>query len=97
MKNVITFDQSDLCSRSQASIVRKKVIPFFEAKRQVIFDFSNVETMSGSYANELFGALTRMFGIELAIMCIRLVGANEHCAEAVARQIDSYAGVISVF
>ena len=90
MEKVITFEYSDLCCRSQAKLVREEVIPQFDAKSQVVFDFSNVETIGWSYANELFGVLTRMFGVERAVHGIRLIGANDNCTEAVARAIDKW-------
>jgi hypothetical protein len=84
----ITFPVSDLCSRGEAALVRNQVVPLFEKRKQVDFDFSGVESISSSYADELFGILIRYFGVEPALRYIRIKNANERCLEIIATAMD---------
>jgi len=83
----ISFENNDLASRSTAAIKRGQVMPYLEQDLLVHFDFKNVESISASYADELFGILTREFGFETVSNKVKLLNCNDFCAKEVAEAI----------
>jgi len=53
-----------LGSRFAAAAVREKVISAINRNEEVIFDFTGVETLSGTFADECFARLIENFSFE---------------------------------
>ncbi|GAA6136114.1 hypothetical protein NBRC116188_29040 [Oceaniserpentilla sp. 4NH20-0058] len=83
----ISFENNDLASRSTAAAKREQVMPYLKANSVVSFEFKNVESISASYADELFGILTETFGLTAVSDRIKLINCNDFCAKEVAEAI----------
>lgn len=86
-KKIILFNNTDLASRSVARVKRQEVEPLILAGETLVFDCSKVESISGSYADELFGVLALQFGEETLLSKIKLRNCKEHCLEVIAESI----------
>lgn len=83
----ISFDSTDLASRSLAAQKRVEVEALLQSGDGVQVDFRGVESISGSYADELFGVLAQKLGTDKFIALIQLVQIQEHCLRVVAECI----------
>lgn len=84
MNTIISFENNDLASRSTAAVKRAQVMSLLTSGETVSFEFQNVESVSASYADELFGILVQTFSIELISTKVRLLNCNDYCAKEVA-------------
>lgn len=84
----ITLPGTDLASRKTAATVRYNVVKTVSSGYVVIVDLSAVESVSFSYADELFGVLAATQGWEWFIQNVRLVGAKEHLLRVIAEVIN---------
>lgn len=55
---------TDLSSRSRAAALRAKLLKEIDDSRSIVLDFSNVRTVSHSFADELFAVLVATHGEE---------------------------------
>jgi len=86
-KHILTFDTTDLASRSLAKAKRDEVELLLSKGTDIIFDFHMVESISGSYADELFGVLALKHGRDSLLSQIKLRNCKERCLEVVAESI----------
>lgn len=87
MTTYIAFETQDLASRSLAAEKRSLVENAFQSKSCVMFDFKEVQSISASYADELFGVLCLKYGSEAVTKSVRLQNCNNFCAQQVAEAI----------
>lgn len=78
-----TFQRTDLASRSLASKERIAISSLLSKNERVVIDLENVESISESFADELFGVLVLERGISFVVEHIKLT----HAAEDVLRSI----------
>lgn len=84
---VISPQGVDLASRRSASQLRQDVEKELIAGHKVIFDLSNIESISESYADELFGILTLTRGVEVFGTLVAVRGAKPNVMQSLARAI----------
>jgi hypothetical protein len=51
-------------SRGSAQIIREKIKPLLDKNEKVMLDFKGIDTITQSFADEIFGVFVRAFGIE---------------------------------
>jgi hypothetical protein len=78
---------ADLAARKTAAIERHKVTAHIAAGNRVAVDLSDVISVSYSYADELFGVLAAVNGLDWLAKNIRIIGANEHVLRVVAEVV----------
>lgn len=88
---MITFEDSDLCSRTNARLIRtidlERELRASELVRFVEFDLKNVKSMSHSFADELFAVLVEQHGIEWFKTHIKLSNMNDNVKKSIANAI----------
>lgn len=84
----ITLPGTDLASRRTAAIVRYNVVSAVSSGNVVSVDLSGIESLSYSYADELFGVLAALQGWDWLIEKIRIVGAKEHVLRVIAEVVN---------
>lgn len=84
---IIEFETSDLASRSLAAIKRGEANYALEKGGNVFFDFSNIATISYSYADELFGILAVELGANELVKRVKVTNSNDYCLQVVAKAI----------
>lgn len=88
--NTITISPvgTDLASRRSASLLRLNIQDILDNGCIATLDFSNVKSISESYADELFGILTLEYGLEV----ISIENADKsillEIVKAIRRRID---------
>jgi anti-anti-sigma regulatory factor len=61
---------TDLASRRSAAQLRQNIESVLNSRKKIVFDLSSVESISESYADELFGVLAFKYGIEKFVASI---------------------------
>jgi hypothetical protein len=84
----ITLPGTDLASRTSAATVRYNVVGTVSAGNVVIIDLNAVESLSYSYADELFGVLAATQGFEWLIEKVKIVNIKEHVLRVIAEVIN---------
>lgn len=84
----IALPGTDLASRRTAATVRYHVVSAVSSGNVVVIDLSDVESLSYSYADELFGVLAAVQGWEWLIEKVRIVNAKEHVLRVIAEVIN---------
>jgi hypothetical protein len=84
----IRLPGTDLASRTTAATVRYNVVGAVSSGNVVVVDLSDVESLSYSYADELFGVLAAIQGWEWLIEKVRIVGAKEHVLRVIAEVVN---------
>jgi len=75
---------TSLASRRAAALDRTKVSAALLSGTPVAVDFSKVESISGSYADEFFGMLVVEVGLEKVRSNLRILGAQPYHLEVIA-------------
>jgi hypothetical protein len=78
----------DLASRQTAAAQRQKLLAQTSTDSRVTVDLSEIESLSYSYADELFGVLVAVKGWDWFGNTVTLVGANEYVLRLVAEVIN---------
>lgn len=89
VKNPIVITVSDLASRKSAAAYRMKVLKAITGGHMVTLDLSAVESISSSFADELFGILALQIGPRALISNVKINGAKEHVYLSISRAIHS--------
>lgn len=84
----ITLLGTDLASRTSAATVRYNVVGAVSSGNCVVIDLAAVESLSFSYADELFGVLTALQGFDWLVEKTRIVNAQEHVLRVIAEVIN---------
>lgn len=77
----------DLASRQSAARLRQEIELELEGGRCVVVDLGHVESISESYADELFGVLAAKYGLHSFTELVSIVGASSQVLYSVARSI----------
>lgn len=88
-KYIVKFDSDYLFSRSAAAEKRKEIVDYYLFGNTTLwFDFSNVKSVSESYADELFGVLAATKGLDFFLDHVKVQTSKNDIAEALAIAID---------
>ena len=79
---------SDLASRRSAAQLRHDSEELLDQNERVVFDLSKVESVSESYADELFGVLALSTGTEKFFGSVAIRGASRIVLEQIAKAIQ---------
>ncbi|WP_430226854.1 STAS-like domain-containing protein [Paraburkholderia tropica] len=87
--NRVSFapENTDLSSRRLASDLRSSIVRSLGAGESVVIDLHRVESISESYADELFGMLAIGLGIKEFLQRVAVVHANQHVLRVVAHAL----------
>lgn len=85
--NIIVLPDSDLASRAKARSYRETVNQIIAHGNKVEFDFSNVFSISDSFADELFGVLASNIGREGISDYVKVINAKESIYKIIALNI----------
>ena len=91
----ISISQTDLASRSEASKFRVRLLKIINDDSSVNIDFQGVESISDSYADELFGILALSLGIEKFFRIISIINASDRIFQVIAANIHTRISSIS--
>jgi hypothetical protein len=80
------FTATDLASRHSAATLRQSLEPKLQAGK-VVLDFSGVEAVSESYADELLGVLVATYGLPWVFERLQLKGARPTVARSLTAAI----------
>lgn len=88
MSITITFPTTSLASRSKAAETRACVMTALKANQdKVVLDFSSVDSVSASYADELFGVLSQIFGVDELTQRVQISQASQDTIVVIAKAI----------
>jgi hypothetical protein len=88
-KKTITFPNAYLASRKMATLERQKIDGFIrEGDIKLHFDLTNVESISESYSDEIFGVLVLKYGAEKVLNSIQLDNTKDYILASVAKVIN---------
>ncbi|MFT4063207.1 STAS-like domain-containing protein [Paraburkholderia sp.] len=82
-----TPEHTDLSSRRLASDLRSNVVKQLRAGTSVVIDLHRVESISESYADELFGMLAIGLGIDNFVQRVSVLHANKHVLRVIAHAL----------
>lgn len=85
--NKIKISKTDLASRSTAGQLRLQLLQILSTNSTLELDLSSVESISDSYADELFGVLSASIGLENFFSRVKIVGARQDLARVIAQNI----------
>lgn len=85
---IITLPGTDLASRQTAATVRYNVANAVSSGNMVVVDLSAVESLSYSYADELFGVIAATQGFDWLVEKVKIVNAKEHVLRVIAEVIN---------
>lgn len=80
-------EYTDLASRRLAADLRVGVAAALSEGHSVSIDLGNVESISESYADELFGVLAVGLGLEVFVKKVSILRANEHVLRVIAHAL----------
>jgi hypothetical protein len=81
------YSETDLASRQAAARVRLTVEDRARAGDRVVLDFGPVESLSASYADELFGVLAARYGLDWLATHLRPHNVRPPVSRAMAAAI----------
>ncbi|CAJ5510131.1 histidine kinase-, DNA gyrase B-, and HSP90-like ATPase family protein [Burkholderia pseudomallei] len=88
MKRIVFAPEyTDLASRRLAADLRVDVAKGLVDGRYVSIDFRHVESVSESYADELFGVLAIGLGLEEFVKRVAILHANDHVLRVIAQAL----------
>ena len=79
---------SDLASRRTAAVKRYQLVSQVQQGNQVTLDLSEVQSISESYADELFGVLVAQQGFEWVQQHVSIIDVAEHVLDVIATAIQ---------
>lgn len=79
-----TFQHSDLASRTLASRERSCLSKQLASCEQVVIDLKEVESISESFADELFGVLVMERGFDFVVQHVKIVNADDDVLRSIA-------------
>ena len=84
---IIKLPGTDLASRHTAATVRYNVASAVSAGNRVVIDLSEIESVSYSYADELFGVIAATQGFDWLVENVKIVNTKEHVLRIIAEVI----------
>ena len=85
---IIKLPGTDLASRHTAATVRYNVASAVSAGNRVIVDLSEIESLSYSYADELFGVIAATRGFDWLVEKVKIANAKEHVLRVIAEVVS---------
>jgi hypothetical protein len=85
-KTLFLISETDLASRRSAAVLRDQIEPHLSNGAAVI-DFGPVESISESYADELFGVLVAHYSLSWVFSRIQVVGASPAVVRTITQAI----------
>jgi hypothetical protein len=85
---IIKLSGTDLASRHTAATVRYNVASAVSSGNKVVVDLSEIESVSYSYADELFGVIAATQGFDWLVEHVKIVNAKEHVLRVIAEVIS---------
>tara|TARA_Y100000815_G_C13330690_1_gene495842 strand:- start:1033 stop:1320 length:288 start_codon:yes stop_codon:yes gene_type:complete len=79
-----TFQRTDLASRQLGADERRRLEAVLAEQGAVQIDLGNVESISESFADELFGILVRDKGLDFVTACVKITHASESALRSIA-------------
>lgn len=86
--NILNYNGS-LANRTTAAQERQRIETLANQGEQVTLDYAGVVSLSGSYADELFGVYALRHGIEGLKATIKIKGASTTVARAIGQAIQN--------
>ncbi|MDI5890636.1 STAS-like domain-containing protein [Halomonas rhizosphaerae] len=80
--------KGSLANRTTAAKERAQIETLARQGETVILDYSDVISLSGSYADELFGIFTQRYGAQALKTTIKVQGASSTVARAIGLAIQ---------
>nr|WP_298411359.1 STAS-like domain-containing protein [uncultured Halomonas sp.] len=80
--------KGSLANRTAAAKERFQLEAIASLDERVILDYTDVISLSGSYADELFGVFTQRHGAQTLKTILKVRGANESVARAIGLAIQ---------
>jgi len=87
MTNTLKYKGS-LANRTTAAQERARIEALARHGEQVVLDFSDVVSLSGSYADELFGVFTQRHGVQALKSTLKIKGASPAVTRAIGLAIQ---------
>lgn len=87
MANYIKYKGS-LANRTAAAAERSRVETLAAKNEQVVLDYSDVKSLSSSYADELFGVFVQRHGSQSLKTTLKVKSANPDVARAIGLAIQ---------
>ena len=87
-ETIIKLPGTDLASRQTAATVRYNVASAVSAGNRVVIDLSEIESVSYSYVDELFGVIAATQGFDWLVENVKIVNAKEHVLRVIAEVIS---------
>lgn len=84
MMETFAFRHSDLASRSLASKERSALYRQLHDHEQIVIDLASVESISESFADELFGVLVLERGFDFVIKHVKIINAADDVLRSIA-------------
>lgn len=84
----IKLPGTDLASRRTAATVRYNVASAVSSGNRVVVDLSEIESVSYSYADELFGVIAATQGFDWLVEHVKIVNTKEHVLRVIAEVIS---------
>jgi hypothetical protein len=85
----IILEDTDLASRSAARQLRHTILQTLGERPSIQLDLSAVQSISDSYADELFGVLCAQLGFDSFFTKVKIIGSNDSLNRAIAINIDN--------
>ncbi len=85
---IIKLPGTDLASRQTAATVRYNVVSAVSAGNSVVIDLLAVESVSYSYADELFGVIAATQGFDWLVENVKIVNTKENVLRVIAEVIS---------
>lgn len=79
-----TFQRTDLASRQLGANERVRLESLLSKQEAVAIDLKNVESISESFADELFGVMVRDRGLDFVTARVRILNAAEEVLRSIA-------------
>lgn len=94
-----SLPSGDLASRGAAIPLRQEIEKSLQAykKYKIIINFKNVNSISESYADELFGVLVIKYGVDQFFQRMELIDVDDFVLASIANVIDRRTKSMSTF
>ncbi|MFC3679394.1 STAS-like domain-containing protein [Bacterioplanoides pacificum] len=86
------FAKSCLSSRPYGASIRREWVSMLEAGNCILVDCSEVDSISDSFADELFGILSVELTPETLCEAVKLSNISDSCLQTIAEAIQERAG-----
>jgi len=93
--SALVLPSGDLASRGLAIPYRLKIEEILSTESDVVIkvDLSEVESISESYADELFGMLVKEYGLDVILDRMKIINADDYMLNSIASVIQRRASI----